>query len=151
MKSMMKNVVISIVGKVWSDGDPETIEMTTVGRMTEKNGKWYILYDEDPTDGMENTKTMLKVEQGRLVTLQRSGGQNSRLTVERGQRHMSHYSTGYGDLMVGIFGKEVSSTLALGSGELYMKYTVDINAGFSSENEVRVKIKEAKNNHVQDC
>jgi uncharacterized beta-barrel protein YwiB (DUF1934 family) len=145
----MKDVVINIVGTVRSEGTPETIELTTVGRMTEKNGKWYIIYDEEPEQGMGKTRSMLKVEREGTVIIQRSGGHNSRLTVERGIRHMSHYSTGYGDLMIGVFGKEVRSSLSLGSGELYMKYTVDINAGFSSENEVCVKIKEAKN-HVQN-
>ena len=183
----MKEVLITIKGTQDVDGEEEVIELTTLGKLGQKDGKWYITYKDhafadsvadgdvaggDPYDSgpyeygrseasdeeldeeaaaqadllqaaREEVTTLLKVEDDRMVTMQRTGGLRSRLTVEKGQRHMSHYDTGYGELLVGVFGEQIQNRLGSKGGSLYMRYTIDVNHSLVSRNQVEINIKEA--------
>lgn len=183
----MKDVIITIKGTQDVDGEKEVVELTTLGKLGERDGKWYITYkddafadsvtsgggtagdpydsgpyeygrssdpDYDPDDAeaaeedlrraaREDVTTMLKIEKNNRVTMQRMGGLRSRLTVEKGQRHMSHYDTGYGELMVGVFGEQIQSQIGSKGGRLYMRYTIDVNHSLVSHNQVEIFVKEA--------
>ncbi|MBP3692203.1 MAG: DUF1934 domain-containing protein, partial [Clostridia bacterium] len=120
----------------------DKVEFTTEGKLGEKEGKMYILYEEAESIGTTGVKTMLKVENDRQVILQRSGALNSRMTIEKGQRHNCCYSTVQGDIMVGVFGEAIKSELGVNGGKLYMRYTVDVNMGLVSRNEIEISVKE---------
>ena len=104
----------------------------------------YILYEEEESIGARGVKTMLKVETDRQVILQRSGALNSRMIIEKGQRHNCCYSTVQGDIMVGVFGEAIKSELNDNGGKLYMRYTVDVNMGLVSRNEIEISVKDVK-------
>lgn len=139
---MLKNVLIKIKGTNTSEGNADKVEFTTEGKLGEKEGKMYILYEEAESIGTTGVKTMLKVENDRQVVLQRSGALNSRMTIEKGQRHNCCYSTVQGDIMVGVFGEAIKSELGACGGKLYMRYTVDVNMGLVSRNEIEISVKE---------
>ena len=75
------------------------------------------------------------------MTLIRSGGQRSRLVLEKGKRHLCHYDTGLGSLMVGVFAQSIRSDLTDAGGTLDVSYSLDINSGLNSMNEIFVDIK----------
>ena len=138
----MKEVLIDIKGtQRTGDGSTDSIEFTTVGKYYKYKNRYHLSYPEHITTGMKDVTTTLKVGDD-MVSLCRRGGANSELTVQRHKRHMCHYDTGYGLLSVGIFGKTVRSTLDDKGGKLYMRYTVDIDMGFQSENEIDVTVRE---------
>lgn len=139
---MLKNVLIKIKGTNTSGGNADKVEFTTEGKLGEKEGKMYILYEEAESIGTTGVKTMLKVENDRQVILQRIGALNSRMTIEKGQRHNCCYSTVQGDIMVGVFGEAIKSELDVDGGRLYMRYTVDVNMGLVSRNEIEISVKE---------
>ncbi|OJU18611.1 MAG: hypothetical protein BGN88_00545 [Clostridiales bacterium 43-6] len=141
----MKDVLITIKGMHSSDDEKDEVELTTVGSLSEKNGMQYITYHESEEIGLKDVKTVLKVDSDRSVTLTRTGAMRSRLTIEKGQRHFCHYNTGYGEMMVGIFGESIRSTMTGKGGELYMSYTIDVNSELLSRNEIAITVKEAKN------
>lgn len=182
----MKEVLITIKGTQDVDGEEEVVELTTLGKLGQRDGKWYITYKDhafadsaqlgdltvgDPYDsgpyefngtdaaGPEadefqaaaadlqqamraDVTTLLKIEDEHMVTMQRTGGLRSRLTVEKGQRHMSHYDTGYGELLVGVFGEQIQNQISAAGGRLYMRYTIDVNHSLVSRNQVEIHIKE---------
>ena len=141
-RSSMKEVIIDIKGtQRTGDGEVDSIEFTTVGKYYKYKNRYHLSYPEHITTGMKNVVTTLKVGD-EDVLLCRRGGANSELTVERQKRHICHYDTGYGLFSVGIFGKTVRSTLGGNGGKLYLKYTVDIDSGFQSENEIDVTVRE---------
>src|ERR1035437_6045267 len=107
----MKDVLITIKGMHTNEDDNDEIELMTIGKLTEKNGKQYITYHESEDIGLSNVKTVLKVDSDRSVTLTRTGAMRSRLTIEKGQRHFCHYNTGFGEMMVGIFGETIRSSM----------------------------------------
>ena len=139
---MLKDVLIKIKGTNDSGGDINKVELLTMGKLGQKNGKTYILYDEQESIGTAGVKTLLRVEDESQVILQRSGALNSRMTVEKGQRHNCSYSTVQGDIMVGVFGESVENQLNEKGGRLYMRYTVDVNTGLLSRNEIEISVKE---------
>ena len=139
----MKDVLITIKGLHTNEDDNDNIELTTIGSLTEKNGKQYITYHESEEIGLSDVKTVLKVDADRSVTLTRTGAMRSRLTIEKGQRHFCHYDTGFGEMMVGIFGETIRSSMTKKGGELFMSYTIDVNSELLSRNEIQITVKEA--------
>ena len=141
---MRKDVLISIKGTYLPEGgSPDVIELITAGRYYSKNGSYYITYKESETTGMEGVTTTLKVDGDHSVTLMRNGNQRSHLLLEKGRRHLCHYDTGYGSLMVGVSGCKIKSHLDDLGGELLFNYTLDVNSSTVSENEVYISIREA--------
>lgn len=143
-KTMNKDVLISIKGTVVSPGGmPEVIELVTEGRYYNRNGAYYISYHESEATGFEGVTTTLKVDGDHCVTLIRNGSQRSRLTLEKGRRHLCQYDTGYGYTMLGISGCKIKSGLGDIGGELVFNYTLDVDSNTVSQNEVYVSVKEA--------
>ena len=100
---MKKDVLISIQSTQQVDGDRDEMELTTFGSYYEKNGKYYIVYQESEATGFESdTTTTVKVEGENRVTMIRSGMQRSQLVMERGKRHLCHYGTEYGLSLIHI-------------------------------------------------
>lgn len=143
----MKDVIINIKGTQFvssSESEGEVVELTTVGQMGDKNGKTFLTYSEDNTETGQEIITTLKISGDESVVMQRSGGSNSRLQIERGQRHLSHYETGYGNLMIGVFGETIRNEMAEDGGRLFMSYTIDVNCNMISRNELEIFVKEAR-------
>ena len=76
------------------------------------------------------------------VTLERSGGMESQLIIEKGRRHSCLYNTPEGDFVIGIFGESLMPELTENGGKLYMSYTIDVYSGLISKNIMEIKIKE---------
>lgn len=140
----MKDVLIDIKGTQGIGDDVDTIELTTVGQLAEKNGKQYLFYTENDAIGKANVKTTLKAEGNNKITLSRSGGLESKLVIEKGRRSKCFYSTVQGDLVLGIFGEEITNTLNDNGGFLSMTYTIDVENSLLSKNKVEIQVREVK-------
>ncbi|MCI9273314.1 MAG: DUF1934 domain-containing protein [Clostridiales bacterium] len=148
---MQENYLISIVGKQYVDGEKGEIQMTTLGSYVTKGKNRFIMYKEYDEDNPSSKITsILKIEGNQKVTLIRNGGQNSRLILEKGQRHLCHYDTGYGSMMVGVFANRIHTDLTDNGGKLEVSYSLDINSGLTSINEIFINIKEAEQEDVKN-
>ena len=137
---MKKDVYISIRGIQAIDGDRDVTELFTQGRFYRRNNSYYITYDESEATGFGGSKTTLKVEGGRKVTLMRNGATRSHLIVESGERNVGQYGTQHGDVLIGVNAHKVESRLNDEGGDLYFSYSLDINTSLISENEVFISI-----------
>lgn len=138
----MKEVVIDIKGTQGIDNDSDVIEMSTVGTLAEKDGKYLITYEERETLKTDNVKTLVKAEGDDKITMIRSGGIDSRLVVEKGRRNTCYYSVPQGELVLGIFGEQIENTLSDNGGKLKMSYTIDIDNSVLSRNTVEITVRE---------
>lgn len=138
----MKEVVIDIKGAQGIDNDSDVIEMSTVGALSEKDGKYLITYEERETLKTDNVKTLIKAEGENKITMIRSGGIDSRLVVEKGRRNTCYYSVPQGELVLGIFGEQIENTLSSNGGKLKMSYTIDIDNSVLSRNTVEITVRE---------
>ena len=141
---MKKDVYISIRGIQAIDGDRDVTELFTQGRFYRRNNSYYITYDESEATGYEGSKTTLKVEGSRKVTLTRSGAVRSHLIGEAGERNIGHYGTAGGELIIGVNTRLIRSSLTDAGGDLRFSYSLDVNSSLVSENEVYVNVKECE-------
>ena len=77
------------------------------------------------------------------MTLIRGGGDNTRLILENGKRHLCQYDTGFGSMTVGVFTESLHSKLTDEGGSVDISYTLDVNSNLSSFNELHITVKEA--------
>ncbi|MCM1488018.1 MAG: DUF1934 domain-containing protein, partial [Firmicutes bacterium] len=134
---MTKEVCINIRSVQSSDEDRDVTELFTAGKLTKKdnNDNYQLYYEESDALGFEGCNVTLDVFKD-SVRMVRRGTTNSCLYIERGKKHHCHYGTPYGDIMIGINTDAVCVDLDDTGGNLYLKYTVDVNSGFLSENEM---------------
>ena len=135
------DVLISITGTQTAGDEKDTIELTTTGRMESLPDGYLLTYDESTSTGMEGVVTSMRVKDAE-VTLKRSGAMNSLLILEKGRRHICSYDTGYGQLTMGVYTKELHNRLSEKGGELDFHYTLDINSGMASSHAVHVQVRQ---------
>ncbi len=113
-------------------------------------GKKYITYKEYDNEIPEKYKLCtLKIENDNCITLIKNyEDQTTKLILEKGKRHYCPYYTEFGMLTVGIFTNEIDFRSEEPDGELYLKYSMDINSSFVGINEVKVKFRKKENEYV---
>lgn len=139
---MSNDYLITIDGKHKTGDNIETVSLTTLGNYTKHDGMSCITYTETPATGFDGDVTTLTVEDGRRATLERTGKTNSKLIMEKGQKYMCHYDTGYGNIMIGIFADIIDNNLDHDGGQVRLRYTLDMNSNALSTNELNITVKE---------
>ena len=87
-------------------------------------------------------ETTITVFENDTVSIVRHGQFSSEMMVEKNVRHHTFYSTPYGELTMGIYGSQVEWSKDDKGGVLKMKYSLDFNNGFVSENTMKIYIEE---------
>ena len=136
----MENCTIILKIKQTSDGVADESELFTSGEFRFHKGSYYIDYDESEATGFEGSHTQLKVDDN-VLTMTRTGKNFTGLVFEDGVRHYCHYGTDFGSCMVGITPSRLKQNLNSNGGEINLKYSVDVNAGLMTENEITIKVK----------
>lgn len=142
---MIKDVVIDIKGVQGIDDQTDTIEFSTDGRYGIKDGEYYLSYNEgELLEGIDEVKTRIYIKNQNSVILQREGGINSRMNIEKGVRNSCFYSTPIGDIAIGVFGQVIDFQLNESGGNIELQYTIDSNLQTISKNKVNISIREVK-------
>lgn len=116
-------------------------EMTVAGTISYEKDKVIIEYIENNEEtGPE--ETTITVFENDTVSIVRRGQFSSEMMVEKSTRHHTFYSTPYGELTMGIYGNQVDWSKDENGGILRMKYSLDFNNGFVSENTMKIYIEE---------
>lgn len=136
---MKKDVLIKIIDNQTTAGESEVTETLTKGTFSGDSLN-YKLHFTERFDEEFSCETTLHVENEKCVTMLRRGAYNSELIIEQDRRHNCHYSTPYGEFMIGIYAKSVNSNISEAGGMLRMNYTIDFYAGLAAENEITVEI-----------
>ncbi|AFS77242.1 calycin-like domain-containing protein [Gottschalkia acidurici 9a] len=136
----MKEVTLKIIGiQTTSDGEEDTMELTTRGKFYEKLGSYFIVYDESEISGMEGATTTLKI-QGRKVLMKRFGTSNSSMIFERGKKHTCEYATPYGNMDMDVVTNHIDVDVnENGTGKIEIKYKLNI-MGSEVNNKLSVDI-----------
>lgn len=122
--------------------DKTETELVTSGRFRKtRDGKFIISYLDSEATGFEGSETEISVTGSELATIIRRGSSSSDLVIEPGKRHNCHYSTPYGEMVIGIYTHALNNGLDENGGSLYMKYTIDINTSYMSDNEIIMNVK----------
>lgn len=141
VKKMQENYEITIIGRQTIEQETGEIQVDTLGDYSERNGIKYISYMEYDNDApYTGRKKILKIEPAGTVTML-TPGSPTRLVLEKGRRHKCMYDTGAGLLSLGVFTHTLKHDLSPEGGELRIRYTLDLDAHLSSDNEILVRLK----------
>lgn len=135
---MTKDVLVTVSG-VQMDIDETPIELVTTGTYYLKNGKHYVLYEEQAEEQAPLTKNTVKFYDGHFE-MTKKGGANSFLLFDKGQKSSSVYNTPFGPLQIDVVTKEMDMMESEDELSVHIKYTLDINHNFVSECEVHFKV-----------
>lgn len=139
---MKENYLINVLGTQDIGGERDSIELTTTGDYIREGLKTVIQYREYDSENPKYSCLNTVEIEGDTVTVIKDFPGESRLVLERGRRHQCHYSTMFGDIMVGVYADSVKNSLNEQGGELYVSYSLDFNAGLVSKNEIHIKVQE---------
>lgn len=138
----MAKALITIIGHQKFDDDKDQVEMKTVGTVEHDDDNYIIRYNEE----LETTSTPIRAKLNiakdeSKVEMIKSGPYSSCLIIEKSKRHLCNYGTEYGDMLMGIFGREVENDFNENEGTFKFSYDIDINGAISSQNDVIIKFK----------
>ncbi len=139
---MNKEVLITLKSVQSVDNDRQETELKTTGQFKPLDNGFEITYDESAATGFAGSKTILTCYGNERASMQRTGKSFSNLVIEMNKKHHCHYGTPYGDLMIGVFAHKIDNNLNENGGDLYFKYTIDVNSSFVSDNEVFINVRE---------
>ncbi len=137
----MKNAIIKITDRHLQDGEEYTSELTTAGEFELTEGGCKIVYKETDEELLDCVTT-LTVENGKKVSMLRSGRYNTEMIIELERRHSCYYSTPYGEMLMGIYCKYIENNVVESGGTLGFAYTIDFNNVPASENELFISVTE---------
>lgn len=135
---MTKDVLITISGMQF-DIEEEPVELVTVGTYYWKNGKHYVLYDEQTEDNGQVTKNIVKFYDGHFE-MTKKGGNNSFLLFDRDKKTSTVYQTVAGPIQIDAVTRNLSIEETEDELLVNVKYALDINYNFISECEVNFKV-----------
>ncbi len=141
---MNKQIQLKLRSVLESDNDRSETELLTDGNMEIKNGVPVISYEDSDATGFQGATTTITADGNKLVSIVRSGSANSNLVIEIGKKHYCLYGTPYGGVTVGIFTHKIKNDLTENGGSLYLKYTIDVNSAYMSDNEIYLDVSAAK-------
>lgn len=120
--------------------DKDNIEFTTEGKFYEKNGKYYIMYDETEVTGMEGCKTTIKID-GHKVYMKRTGSSNSDFEFEKNKTYHSFYRTPYGIFDMTVKTEKLVIAINEDKAKIQIKYDLDIKDLVKSKNDISIEVK----------
>lgn len=141
---MKQRIQLKLRSVLEADDERTETELLTDGTI-EKNGSSFVIsYEESDATGFDGATTTITADGEKVVSILRRGTANSNLVIETGKKHYCLYGTPYGELTVGIFTHKISNTLFENGGSLYLKYTIDVNSAYMSDNEIYLDVYPAK-------
>ena len=139
-----KDIMLKIVGRQYDGDEPqEKMEFVTEGKMYERGGATYLVYDESEFSGFPGCKTSLKLK-GNHVRMKRIGDDLEAGTVmefESGKRFTSKYETPFGIMDMEILTDRVDNNLSEdGTGNIDIDYHVSLEGTLEGRNELRIEV-----------
>ncbi|MGN0154350.1 MAG: DUF1934 domain-containing protein [Lachnospiraceae bacterium] len=136
---MTRDVLITISGTQF-DIEDEPIELVTTGTYYLKNGKHYVLYEEQPEGEGSITKNRVKFYDGHFEMMKK-GGNHSFLMFDRDQKTSNVYHTPAGPVQIDVVTHEIFFEETEEELRVKVRYALDINYHFISECEVDFKVR----------
>ncbi len=129
---MTKEVLLTISGLHFDamteeiDEENVPIEVITPATYYFKNGKHYVLYDE-LVEGMLGTiKNTIRITDEKLE-MKKSGITSTNMIFEKEKINVTPYDTPYGEMMVGVYTKDMKVNVEERNIDVSVAYALDVN------------------------
>lgn len=131
--------MISLKSITFQNNEKNETELFTKAFYDKKDNVHIFRYDDTSATGFEGSTTTITVIGNNNASVTRTGTANSNLTLETNKKHYCHYGTPYGDFQIGVMTRYIENNLD-DSGRLALKYTLDLNSAYLSDNEIIITI-----------
>jgi len=140
----MKDIMLKIIGKQFAgEESEEQMEFVTEGRLYEKDGSTWLIYEESEFSGFPGCRTSLKLT-GDTIKMKRIGkdvGYGLEIVFKKGERFFSKYETPYGDLNMEVLTNSVVNNLSdEGIGNIDIDYHVSLDGMAEGRNELKIEV-----------
>lgn len=136
---MTKEVMVTISGFQMAETDEDTIEMVHVGEYYERNGTYYILFDELLEGISTPVKNIIKIKRGSLE-VQKKGPVVVNMVFEEGKSQSCTYAMPYGSFLMKITTNGVQIHEEEKLLEVSASYRLDINGVHCVDCDIRIKM-----------
>ncbi len=127
--------------QVNTEGEKQVMKTENKGRLSEREGVLYVLYEEKTEEG-EVVKNLLKIEKELLrASLKKSGAVSWKMVFEQGKYEKSEYQTPYGTLEIGAETKEVKAEKEEEKTSLQLVYTLFIQGEKQADCRLEIMIR----------
>lgn len=140
---MKHNAIITMKSIQTLPDDKSETELITKGTFEITDDSYIISYDDTEATGFKGATTEISVRGNEFASVIRRGAAASDLILEAGRKHHCQYGTPYGTMEIGVYTNTIKTQLDENGGDVYFKYTLDINTSYISENEIIINIKKA--------
>ena len=145
------DVMIDMTSVQIVNEDRTVTELVTEGVYRMEGDTAHISYEDSEATGFEGSVTELEVQGERLASIRRSGTATSNLVIESNKKHYCHYAMPFGEMVIGVYTHAIRNRLMTGGwdrltpegGELFLRYTIDMNGSYLSDNEIRLSVRKA--------
>ena len=140
----MKDITIKITGKqCFEDSEEDQMEFITDGRLYERNGFYYLIYDESEISGLEGFRTTLKFN-GNSLKMKRVSkeGPGPELYFEEGKRFSSNYDTPMGPMEVEVLTRSIKTLIdrEARKGTIDIEYDVSLGGVAEGKNKLIIDV-----------
>ena len=131
---MTKEVLLTISGlhlDVFSNEPDEEnvpIELITPATYYLKNGKHYVLYDELVEGMLGSIKNTIKITGDSKLEMRKSGIANTNMVFEKEKINVTQYDTPYGEMMLGVYTKDMKVDVTEDNIDVSIAYALDVNS-----------------------
>ncbi|MFI3237748.1 MAG: DUF1934 domain-containing protein [Lachnospiraceae bacterium] len=135
-----KRVLIRIKGMQFAPESTEEdmIESMMMGVLYEDGEYSYIEYTEEIEEIEEEIKVVLKFKPG-FLELQKSGPISVVMRFEKDTENQTTYATPMGDLILGIHGKSVDTSVTTEHIYVMARYSLDVNYAYLCDCHIEIK------------
>ena len=140
---MTNQVLVSITGNQLAEGEQDSIELVTVANYYKRNGHHFVIYEEVPEDTQEVIKNTLKFDET-FFQMTKKGAVNSQMYFSPQEENVTYYTTPAGPMTINITTMDYSLEESEDYIQIYIRYVLDINYCYSSENDILIRIASRK-------
>ncbi len=146
-KPMTKEVLLTISGLHYDvftgpeDEENEPIEVITPATYYYKNRRHYILYEE-VVEGFPGTiKNKIRISEAGMLEIMKSGLSNLHMVFEKDKINMTQYDTPYGEILVGVYTKDMRVDVSEEEMDIRISYILDINGEKVADSEISMSVR----------
>lgn len=123
---MENNIKIKLKGHQYNIGEDENIQTIAYGKWYQKNGKEYIIYDDNMLVENGTVHTTIKIE-SKKITMIRTGKIENTMIFEKGKKQYIPYQTPYGIFDMIAETKTLEWTKDEQTLQLFISYVINLN------------------------
>lgn len=138
----MKEVLVSVKSVQRDiDGQDQVVELVSPGTYAERNGVYYIRYDESSVTGLEGVKTTIKIRPDSIVLL-RTGAVSMRHQYILGEERETIYETPFGAIEMAVKTHELEVKAGVSECQVHLGYDITVEGQPQFYNQLDICVRE---------